>query len=557
MRRFFPSAPVVVELAASCALALPLCFQAQNRSLAAPSQKYEAPAAQQPPRQDGPFSQIIAIRHSASPGRLRIFVQTSRGIKFEPGAAQSPDRIFFDLRATVPGAVSRSIDLGDSVVRRLRIAEYQPGVTRLVIDLAKPAPFATYTMTNPPGLVIEVLLSAVNSEPSASPAGDNAKPAQGSTILTPPIEPGPQLARRSDRLPNLPGSVKMAIEASPAAETKSRPPLQVTADSAGITAAKSVGRPSEPTRAGPSTPSCVESNPAAGVGTGSARESDLHAAEQGSAEAQFRLGNFYVAHDCSEAAKWYLRAAQQGHAIAASNLGVLYAHGWGVKQSDTEAVEFFRAAAEKGNAGGQSNLGAMYVSGRGVSQNDAEGAKWLQKAAEQQVAEAEYSLGTLYANGRGVPHDDSAAAKWFRRAAEQGYAPARVALGKMYANGSGVPQDPAVALQWFRGTATAEAYYQLGLAYQQGRGTTANQSEAISWFLRAAQLRSPEAQYALGQIFRDRDAVAAYSWFAIAAANGHKDALTAINALASSMTAQQIAQAQQQALSLAKRPDSH
>ncbi|KAF9334261.1 hypothetical protein BGZ91_010922, partial [Linnemannia elongata] len=50
-------------------------------------------------------------------------------------------------------------------------------------------------------------------------------------------------------------------------------------------------------------------------------------------------------------------------------LGLMYAQGNGVEQSDIEAVKWFTKAAEQGEAVAQSNLGSMYKQGRGVEQS--------------------------------------------------------------------------------------------------------------------------------------------------------------------------------------------
>ena len=46
----------------------------------------------------------------------------------------------------------------------------------------------------------------------------------------------------------------------------------------------------------------------------------------------------------------------------------MYDNGRGVPQDDTEAVKWYRKAAEQGHAEAQNNLGVMYLNGRGVPQ---------------------------------------------------------------------------------------------------------------------------------------------------------------------------------------------
>ena len=57
-----------------------------------------------------------------------------------------------------------------------------------------------------------------------------------------------------------------------------------------------------------------------------------------------------------------------------------------------EAAKWYRKAAEQGHVSAQYNLGYMYHSGKGVTQDYGEAVKWYRKAAEQGEAEAQYSL---------------------------------------------------------------------------------------------------------------------------------------------------------------------
>ena len=112
-------------------------------------------------------------------------------------------------------------------------------------------------------------------------------------------------------------------------------------------------------------------------------------------------------------------AAEQGVAEAQFRLGVMYATGRGIPQDDQEAVKWFRLAAEQGGADAQYTLELRYVRGEGVSQDYQEAAMWLRLAAEQGHASAQYSLGFRYARGDGVPQDYVQAHKWLNLAASR------------------------------------------------------------------------------------------------------------------------------------------
>jgi hypothetical protein len=155
--------------------------------------------------------------------------------------------------------------------------------------------------------------------------------------------------------------------------------------------------------------------------------------EGGDGESQFALGTWYyqgekVGQDFQQAAKWYERAATQGHPLAQCVLGTMYAHGRGIKQDYQAAEQWYRQAVAQGVAAAQNNLGILYFHGHGVTQDYQVAVTWFQLAADQGDVIAQYNLGVMYANGRGVSQDYDVAVKWLRLAAASGDGSAREAL---------------------------------------------------------------------------------------------------------------------------------
>jgi len=84
------------------------------------------------------------------------------------------------------------------------------------------------------------------------------------------------------------------------------------------------------------------------------------------------------------------------------------------------ALREFRVLAEQGHAGAQYNLGLMYDNGRGVTQDYKESVKWYSKSIEQGHAEAQYNMGVMYGNGNGVNQNNVYAHMWFDIVASNG-----------------------------------------------------------------------------------------------------------------------------------------
>ena len=83
------------------------------------------------------------------------------------------------------------------------------------------------------------------------------------------------------------------------------------------------------------------------------------------------------AGDFQTALKEWKPLADQGHAYAQYNLGIMYANGYGVPEDDAEAVRWYRLAADQGHAGAQYNLGLKYANGEGVLQDNVTAHMWF------------------------------------------------------------------------------------------------------------------------------------------------------------------------------------
>ena len=154
-------------------------------------------------------------------------------------------------------------------------------------------------------------------------------------------------------------------------------------------------------------------------------------ASNGDTEAMFNLGmihlegfssNLFYSH--AEMFKWFKKAAENGHAGAQNELGVLYKNGYKIgllrfiDRNYKEALKWFIKAAEEGNPDAQFNLGDMYQRGMGVSRNYEEALKLFIKAAVEGHRDAQLKLVAMYEKGQGVPQDYKEALKWLEKVGE-------------------------------------------------------------------------------------------------------------------------------------------
>ncbi len=126
--------------------------------------------------------------------------------------------------------------------------------------------------------------------------------------------------------------------------------------------------------------------------------------------------------------------AARGDTDALFNLGQAYKLGRGVAQDLAMAQTYYRRAAERGHAPAATNLGILTAQG-GDKQ---EAARWWTKAAEAGEARAQYMLGVMYFNGDSVPKNWPIAYAYMSRANNSGFQAASAALEKMNAH---IPQE--------------------------------------------------------------------------------------------------------------------
>lgn len=182
----------------------------------------------------------------------------------------------------------------------------------------------------------------------------------------------------------------------------------------------------------------------------------LALAKAGDEEAQVAVADAYESGkgaklNKAEASKWYGRAADQGNADAQFKLATLFHEGApGLKKNADRAFKLYLAAAQQGHAEAQNWVGYCYQHGLGVAQDDKKAVEWYQKAADAKLAMAENNLGLMYLSGKGVEQSYSKAFELFERSSNQGYDWGMNNLGGLYEKGWGIEPDMAKALFLYR-----------------------------------------------------------------------------------------------------------
>src|SRR6266446_770008 len=101
---------------------------------------------------------VTGVRHWSTPDYTRVAIDVEQEVKFGSQRIAHPDRIFFDLRDTKLASTlgGKTFDVDDGFLKKIRVAEFQPGRTRIVLEVDDLASYNAFLLPNPYRLIIDV-----------------------------------------------------------------------------------------------------------------------------------------------------------------------------------------------------------------------------------------------------------------------------------------------------------------------------------------------------------------------------------------------------------------
>jgi len=156
----------------------------------------------------GDSGRVTAVRFWSLGDVTRIAIEVSSDFTFKYNHLSGPERLFFDIHGARPDLTSglrggpQTITVGDALVDQIRVAETQPDVTRIVLDLAQTTSMTTSQLSNPYRLMIELRSkdgSLAPLRPSVTGGRELASPGDRSSIPAQPamakVAPVPVVSR--------------------------------------------------------------------------------------------------------------------------------------------------------------------------------------------------------------------------------------------------------------------------------------------------------------------------------------------------------------------------
>jgi N-acetylmuramoyl-L-alanine amidase len=106
----------------------------------------------------GRLPRVTGIRHWSTPDYTRVAIDIESDVKFSSQRIDSPSRIFFDLRDTKLAStlVGKSFDVDDGFLKKVRVAQFAPGRTRVVLEVDNLSDYDAFLLPNPYRLIIDI-----------------------------------------------------------------------------------------------------------------------------------------------------------------------------------------------------------------------------------------------------------------------------------------------------------------------------------------------------------------------------------------------------------------
>ena len=154
---------------------------AKNQKSAKPAEQDDSSPAEPQPEGADKMARVTGVRHWSTPDYTRVAIDVEEDVKFDSQRLADPERIFFDLYDTKLAStlVGKTFDVEDGFLKKIRIAQFEPGRTRVVLEVDDLAAYNAFLLSNPSRLIIDVRghqLAKNAGGPEAASSGPDSGP---------------------------------------------------------------------------------------------------------------------------------------------------------------------------------------------------------------------------------------------------------------------------------------------------------------------------------------------------------------------------------------------
>jgi N-acetylmuramoyl-L-alanine amidase len=156
------------------------------------------------PQSPSKLARITGIRHWSSADSSTVVLDLEDQVQYEAHRLANPDRIYFDLHDTTlaPELFGKTIDVGDALLARVRVAQPVAGLTRVVLETRGNSDFSVSLEPNPYRLVVQVRKLGANTKSQVNlfPGATEAEREKMPIVVPPPTREDVQLRARVPKM---------------------------------------------------------------------------------------------------------------------------------------------------------------------------------------------------------------------------------------------------------------------------------------------------------------------------------------------------------------------
>jgi len=154
------------------------------------------------PQELAKLPRVTGIRHWSSANSSTVVLDLQDQVQYEAHRLTGPDRIYFDLHDTslAPEFAGRTIDIGDALLARVRVAQPVSGLTRVVLETRGNSNFSVSLEPNPYRLVVQVRRIGADTKAQVNLFPGQAEKEKLAIVVPPPTREDLQLRARVPKL---------------------------------------------------------------------------------------------------------------------------------------------------------------------------------------------------------------------------------------------------------------------------------------------------------------------------------------------------------------------
>jgi N-acetylmuramoyl-L-alanine amidase len=137
---------------------------------------------------DRKLPQVTRIRSWNAENYTRVVIDVEDQVKYQAGRISNPDRVYFDLHKSKLSSTlaGKTFDIEGGLLKKIRVAQNQAGVVRVVLDVEQMKDYSVFLLPNPYRLVVDVY----GAPPVTSkPAGPREPEKVAAATITPEKKP--------------------------------------------------------------------------------------------------------------------------------------------------------------------------------------------------------------------------------------------------------------------------------------------------------------------------------------------------------------------------------